>query len=475
MKRLVGILITTSFFLNILLPTSAGALSFNPNNIISDYDFFNTDDLSLKEIQRFLERRNSALATYTAFDKDGQLRSAAEIIHRASQTHGINPKVLLTLLQKEQSLIEKSRPSQYGLDWATGYAVCDGCSLSDPRVTAFKGFATQVDRAAWQKKKYAESPQSFTYRAGKTGRVDGMTVTPANAATAALYNYTPHISGNQSFWKIWMRFFGKQFPDGTVVKDADTDTLWLIANGARKKFASVGAFLSRYALGQLIIASPSDLDAYPIAGEIRFHQYSLLQAPNGAVFLYADDMKYGIVSKEVFRSLGYNPAEIIRVSHGELDALETGGVIMSANASPAGELIQNKKTGAVWHRIGDAVHPILERAVLRTRFAHQKIRPASPDEITSRILAEPVVFPDGTLITEPGNPAVYIISNGERRPFLSEEAFLALGYSWSQVIPTTGKTLNLHPLGESIDIGRTLYGDAESPIAAASADETPNR
>ena len=135
-----------------LSPLYAHALAFNPNTVLSDEDFFNTSTLSSDGIQRFLERRGSALAAYKARDIDGAQKRAADIIWRAAQTHGINPQVLLVVLQKEQSLIENPHPSQYSYDWATGFARCDSCTVDDPRVAANKGFVTQVEKAAWRKK-----------------------------------------------------------------------------------------------------------------------------------------------------------------------------------------------------------------------------------------------------------------------------------------------------------------------------------
>ncbi len=119
-------------FLVYPLNAHAQSFSFNPNEIVSDSDFFRVADMSEQDIQEFLERKSSTLARYRARDIDGLEKSAAAIIHRAATDHGISPRVLLVLLQKEQSLIESQSPSQYSFDWATGFGVCDSCSVADP-------------------------------------------------------------------------------------------------------------------------------------------------------------------------------------------------------------------------------------------------------------------------------------------------------------------------------------------------------
>ncbi|MDO8572038.1 MAG: hypothetical protein Q7R79_05145, partial [bacterium] len=95
-KTLIGIVFCfTSFFWAL----EVSALSFDPNHIISDLDFFSENEMDTHSIQQFLERKESTLASYTDTDIDGVRKSAAAIIARAAKTHGINPKVLLVLLQ----------------------------------------------------------------------------------------------------------------------------------------------------------------------------------------------------------------------------------------------------------------------------------------------------------------------------------------------------------------------------------------
>ena len=150
---------TRTFFvvlvLVLILPhLTLAAGIFNKNFIIADEEFFNSDGMTLAEVQKFLESKNSALAHYVATDVDGALRTAAEIIWRTGITFNINPKFFLVLLQKEQSLVEAKNLTQYQLDWATGYARCDSCSQDHPDIQDVKGLAGQIFFAGqWINKK----------------------------------------------------------------------------------------------------------------------------------------------------------------------------------------------------------------------------------------------------------------------------------------------------------------------------------
>ncbi len=450
-------------------PLFVNALAFNPQTVLSDEDFFNTGTLTADGIQRFLERKGSALATYQARDIDGVEKRAADIIWRAASTNGINPQVLLVVLQKEQSLIENPHPSQYNYDWATGFARCDSCTLDDPRVAANKGFVTQVEKAAWRKKYYTLNPDQFQFKPGILKIIDGLPVTPTNWATAALYNYTPHIRGNYSFWKLWNRYFSKVFPDGMIVKTSDDPQVWLIQNGKRRLFTSLSVFLSRFTQKNIVEVPNTDLETYEIDTPLKFPQYSLLQSPKGAVFLFMDDKKYGIKSKEVFRKIGYQKEEVIAVHQEDIDSIPTAGIISDPLGNPVGTLLQDKKTGAVYYVLNGLKHPIIERSVLTTNFAHSKIVPTTTEELAMLPIGEPIKFADGTLVSSPASPAIYLISNAQKRPFLSPDAFTALGFAWSQVVQTNGSALDLHEEGNPIDLGKIVDDYTPPPITTTAS------
>ena len=95
------------FIITLLLPMKTGASYFNPDYILSDYDLTDYQSISLTEIQNFLENIGGALKNYSTNDIDGKEKPASEIIYRASQEYKINPKILITLLQREKSLITK--------------------------------------------------------------------------------------------------------------------------------------------------------------------------------------------------------------------------------------------------------------------------------------------------------------------------------------------------------------------------------
>lgn len=437
---------------------------FNPHNIISDFEMEEFDSLSQDSIQRFLESKGSYLAKYTQV-MNGTVKKASQIIFEEAQTYQLSPKFILAMLQKEQSLLTDSSPSQDQLDWATGFGVCDSCSKNDPALALFKGFYNQVsDFAEKVRVNYLRDlvnlGRTFTgWGPGQTKiTLDGYEVTPVNNATAVLYTYNPfrggdgRIGANFNFWRIWQRYFTRTYPDGTLLQVKSEDEVWLVQNGERRAFVSKSALYSRFDPKRIIQVSQNELDKYVIGAPIKFANYSLLRSPKGTIFLLVDDKLRGITSREVFRTLGFNPEEVIKVTDADLKDYQPGENITLASAYPAGGLLRNKKTGGVYYVKDGVKQAIIDRSIMILNFKKRKSIPVHPEELDKYPTQSPLLLTDGTLITSAKDRAVYVIAAGERRPIVSGEAFEKLGYRWPDIAIVPQKVVELHPLGAPLDI-----------------------
>ncbi|HCM45705.1 MAG: hypothetical protein UV92_C0004G0033 [Parcubacteria group bacterium GW2011_GWA1_43_27] len=455
-SRLFFILIMLAFLASSFWPSAplAAQTNFAYNYIISDYDLTDYQSMDLNQIQSFLVSKSSSLANYS--DPITRL-SAAQVIYQSAQDFQISPKFLLALIQKEQSLVEDGTPLPSQYDWATGYAVCDSCSTDDPLIQKFKGFYNQVYNAAkristvYLVELESNGQTSSGFGPGIAKQVDGLIVTPANKATAALYTYTPHLHGNELFSQVWERFFAQNYPDGTLLNVEGEREVWLIENGFRRAFANKSVYLSRYSdFDRVLSVSQTDLLKYPLGLEIKFSNYSYLKIPSGTVYLLVDDELRGFASAEALRRIGVNPEEIINVTETDLKDYHEGQPITINSLYPLGALLQDKTSGGVYWVQDGIKRPIWSREIMQVNFANRKIIAKSAADLAGYTTGEPVLFRDGELVRSADEPAVYLISNGERRPFRSAEDFLALGFDWQSVIVTTPVALALHDLGEPV-------------------------
>lgn len=435
-----------------LSPKLALAFEFDPNDIINDRELNDYASMDLPAIQDFLNNQAGVLKNYYTADYLGQNRLAAEIIYNAAIAYKINPKWILATLQKEQSLVTNPLPKQRDFDWAMGYAVCDSCSTDDPQVMLFKGFGTQVDRATWRIRYYYENPQKFNFHVGQMYSIDGRDVMVLNQATANLYNYTPHIHGNSNFWNIWNRWFAKIFPDGTLLRQSDTKGIYVIENGQRRPFWSKSALVSRHDESKIIEVSKNDLQRYPEGYPIKYPNYSLLKSPAGQIYLIVNNEKKEIESEEVFKTIGYNPEEVIEVADDELLHYADGRKITLDSVYPAGALLQDKVSGGVFYVEDGIKYPILAKEVLNNNFKNYKLTKVSAEELTKYVTAaNGMKLKDGTLIKMKSDSKVYVISNGQRRWIANESTFNQLGYKWTSIIDVSDKVAGLHPEGDILD------------------------
>ncbi|PRY68886.1 putative cell wall-binding protein [Glaciihabitans tibetensis] len=233
-------------------PFAAAATTFDAGTIISDDNFYNGAAMNEAEVQAFLNAQmkncaagftclkdyRAASATFAADAMCQQYtgaasESAARIIARVGEACGISQKVLLVLLQKEQSLVKATAPTPRQYAAATGY----NCPDNAPCSTRTAQFFDQVYHAAWQYKRYSVQPGFSWYPVGKTSNIlyfpteenpncGSSPVFITNNATAALYYYTPYQPnaaalanpggvgdncssyGNRNFFEIYTTWFG---------------------------------------------------------------------------------------------------------------------------------------------------------------------------------------------------------------------------------------------------------------------------
>ncbi len=254
--------------------------NFNPHEILSDADLTDYNYLSQDDIQKFLDNRKGILKSYRVA-VNGVDKSASQIIHEASQEHKINAEFILALLQKEQSLLDDTSPSQYQLDWATGYSKCDGCN----GVAAYKGFSQQVYHSAARFRYYLDNPEQFKVSANKTFiTLDNFIIIPKNKSTATLYIYNPwrggviyngkYVGANYNFYKIWDRNFRSVYPDQSLLHERDTNKYWLIENKLRRGFVGTEVLMALYdqnLIQQSRIVPERKLSVYPIGAPITFN------------------------------------------------------------------------------------------------------------------------------------------------------------------------------------------------------------
>jgi hypothetical protein len=224
--------------------------------------------------------------------------TAGQVIYDAAHAYDLNPQVLIATLEKEEGLVRGDGPygcSTLAISAAVGYGCPDGqtsnnysgvnlYTRSGTTYTSINGicvnsaqkvgFTQQVIHAAWLFKfsqqrslgninwsivrgnwNNSDDPQSCysgkmtagyrqvcpsgptTYFDGMYG-IDGTTVQMQSGGTAALYNYTPHLHGQQLFSDIYNQWFGSATSGVFVAQANGVGGLWAVYGGMKQLIAS---------------------------------------------------------------------------------------------------------------------------------------------------------------------------------------------------------------------------------------------
>jgi hypothetical protein len=428
---------------------------FDPNLILTDDDVFNVSGMNYRQMVNFMQSKGP-LANYITPDINGVPTTTPAILWRVAHSYKINPKFLLAVLQKEQSLIEDPSPSQKQYDWATGFGVCDDCSMNDPSIQDYKGFANQIEYLGKQmRERYflrllTNGQTRSGYAPGKEVLIDGIAVTPHNKATASLYTYTPHIHGNLNLWRIWHRWFSKQYPDGTVVRGLPSKQLWWIRLNQRRRFVSSTVASSLVDTSKVIETSDTELSAYEEGPEIAFPNYALLRDPKGTIWLLVHNERRRIANMATFKAFGFNEDELEDVQDEDLASYDVGMTINEKTKYPQGALLQDSKTKELWYAEHGQRHLIQSPVLLSLYFKNRKPRSVTSLKLSELTIADPYPLRDGELVKASNVATVYVMERGLKRPIPSGTVFESLGWKWKNVVTVPATFLENYPEGDPV-------------------------
>lgn len=367
---------------------AAVASQFDPGLIISDSVFYDFGTMTPSQIQAFLVSKAPAacaenligpkcikdyrMDTQAVTGESGRCasmpartnQSAAEIIYYVARACGINPKVLIVTLQKEQGLIQSSNPSQRMYDFALGMSCPDtpsGCSKADA------GFFWQLYKGAGQLQWYGDSRGSFTYlRVGTDIKRDYQanmsscgyrTFRLKSQATAALYYYTPYTPndaalanlygegnscsayGNRNFWRFYTDWFGSTIGGGFLLKSETSGTYLIVEN--RKYLITEDEAVNAYAsLGPVGTVSEPYLNSFVDAGNM-----GRLVRGSTTYYFIEGSKRYAFTNAAQVAEFGYDATKAVRLTSSQFSALPSGGTMSEYVAGSDGSkfLIEDGK------------------------------------------------------------------------------------------------------------------------------------
>ncbi|MGX1932597.1 hypothetical protein [Microbacterium resistens] len=424
---------------------AADLSQFRAGNIISDRVFTDAGTMTAGQIQSFFEGKvSSCRSGYTCL-KDFRISSvnrpadsycrgysgasnelASTIIARVAQSCGINPQVLVVMLQKEQGLVTHTWPSQWRYDAALG----QGCPDDAPCDPSFVGFFHQIYGAARQMKIYLEGEWFTWFAPGNTWNIlynpdRGCGSSPVyieNAATSALYYYTPYqpnaaalragygegdacsAYGNRNFYNYFTDWFGSTqggtVPPRGLVRVPGQDAIYLINNGVKSHVQTAedyAAFRSR--LGDAVSVSASSLNAVPAGPAVRRYVHD---PRSGTLFLLeADGTRHRFATPAQIELFGYSFPSYVNLEAAIMDKFTKGADV--------GSFIRSGSAPEIYQTQGR------KKRYVSSIEAWREISKNTPGYVASmdpsafgRVTAGAPVFARHSLARVAGKPEVYL-------------------------------------------------------------------
>ncbi len=289
-------------------------------------------------------------------------KSAAQIIWEAGQAYSINPKVLLTTIQKESigPLTVDTWPflNQYT------YAMGARCPDTAPCDSNYAGFSIQIRESARLFRSYIDGMQQSWWPYKKLGNnyvlwnvqstnCGGANIYIHTMATAALYTYTPYqpnaaalnnlygtgdrcsAYGNRNFWRIFNDWFGPTV--GPLVRTVDNPQLYY-SDGTSKYIVPSMELAQEFGLGVNDVRFVEQIEIDGLTSPAPPNSKTLVQVvksssdsdeDGGAIYLITSGVKHQIGSMSQFSDFGFSTDRLGYLPLSHLQRLPTGGAPLS--------------------------------------------------------------------------------------------------------------------------------------------------
>lgn len=419
---------------------AAVAARFEPGNLISDATMYDGSAMSSQAVQEFLSARvpdcqGTCLVNLREKTPDmaaGRCASyvgmvserASDMIAKVGAACGISQKSILVLIEKESSLVSASNPSTSRFRYATGY----GCPDTAPCDPAYSGFFYQVYYAARQLVTYSQTASQWNYQAGRTNQIryhpkvscGSAPVFIQNKATAGLYIYTPYQPntaaleniygvgddcssyGNRNFWRIFTDWFGSPTAASSLMRTADSGTVFLVTESGKYPVPSLGILSALSPLGKVGFVSQKFLDSIPTAHAVG----RSIRGPDGSIYFFDAGIRlpFSSCAQAVDYGASCNSDGYVQLSEFQIDAFAGGPVL--------GPVLGTIEGGRYYIKNGT------KSEILDDQSQQKAGLPLAMNVLTENAIAAlpyaPPIVRDGVYIHTRGSAQYSLLAEGER-------------------------------------------------------------
>jgi hypothetical protein len=239
------------------------------------------------------------------------------------------------------------------------------------------------------------------------------------------------------------------WPDGSIVKGSK-DAVYRVNAGRLDHVAGPAIFSSWFRWNEIARVPDPAIDAYTQGPALGFRDGTLVRTPDGKVWLLSEGRRRHIQSPDDFVRLGFRWDAIVDVPAEEA-AVDPAGAPVDATARthPNGALVKGSGPAVYWIQNGLRRH-VPSPAIFSTWFRWNEVAQIADDELLLYPPGPDLTFRDGTLVRIPGDPHVWVVSDGARRHIQSPETFAALAYDWANILTVDAADAATAPEGPPV-------------------------
>ncbi len=257
-------------------------------------------------------------------------------------------------------------------------------------------------------------------------------------------------SGYGVILKRWRR------PNRSLIRAKGTSTVYMLEDGIRKLIPSPDVFNAQgLDWSDIEEVDQEEVESYIEGDTLGYREGTVIQGSGPTVYVISEGKKRPFVSVNAFNGLGYKWGIIKRVSDAHLSLYETGEAISENSSYPEGALIQQEGDPTVWQIKDGKRKPVPSISVFNAnKWGWNYVLKANAEQLNKFSQGNAVGYPDGSLLADPSGK-VYKIDQGKKRWVRSARDFTRAGYKWNKIISVQSADVDKFEEGDDI-VGNDL-------------------
>lgn len=223
----------------------------------------------------------------------------------------------------------------------------------------------------------------------------------------------------------------KPILDGSVTKDSATGSLYLIEGGKKRPISNFVFQQRGFTEGQVVVQTDGQLNSVPLGNPLMPYEGTLVKSPDSpTVYIINQDLKRPLTFL-VFQSRGYNFSDVKTIPTADLTAMPTGEWYWP----PDGTMVVVKGNPTIYVMDDGVKRPVTYFVFIQRKLSFSRVVNVTQDEF-GHIPNAPDIYwlapLNGTLVKSLNSNEVYYISDSAKHA-VSYDVFVARKFSFANI------------------------------------------